>query len=98
MLQKLVGMPVGNVNTLVDRVSSKRHCQLNTFEMVGFLGCKADFELVLYLGRFVNLLEKVIFHPLDGKRLARILESSSWKQQAKLPGNQLPAKVQLQIL
>lgn len=86
------GMPVTNVNTSVDGVLSKLHQGLSIFEMVGFMGCEADNELVLYLSRFAILLEKVILHPLQRNCFR---ES---RKQAKLLGDQLPARVQLEIL
>ena len=61
--------------------------------MVEFLGCEEEFKLVLYPARRATLLDKVILYPLDEKRLWRRPEASSWKQQAKLLGNQLPPKV-----
>lgn len=61
------GMPVTNVDSSVDRVSRKLHQGLSIFEMVGFMGCEADNELILYLSRFAILLERVILHPRQKK-------------------------------
>ncbi|KAJ8451829.1 hypothetical protein Cgig2_007312 [Carnegiea gigantea] len=89
--------PVGNVNGF-DTVLSKLHHHLNTFEMVGFLGCEVDIELVLYLARFSVLLDKVILHPLLAKDYFGKTKEESSREQAKLLRNQLPATVQLEIL
>ncbi|KAJ8439355.1 hypothetical protein Cgig2_022492 [Carnegiea gigantea] len=81
-----------------DAVSSKPHHHLNTFEMVGFLGCEADTELVLYMAQFALLLEKVILHPLlEEDNFGRTKEAST-REQAKLLRNQLPARIRLEIL
>lgn len=86
-----------NVNR-ADTVSSKPHHHLNTFEMVGFLGCEADTELVLYIARFALLLDKVILHPLlEEDDFGRTKEASS-RERAKLLRNQLPPRVQLEVL
>lgn len=89
--------PVGNVNGF-DTVLSKLHHHLNTFEMVGFLGCEVDIELVLYLARFSVLLDKVILHPLLANDYFGKTREESSREQAKLLRNQLPATVQLEIL
>uniref|UniRef100_A0A7C9E974 F-box domain-containing protein n=1 Tax=Opuntia streptacantha TaxID=393608 RepID=A0A7C9E974_OPUST len=49
---------IRDVNRSIDRVSSKVHHGLNTFEMVGFMGGEVDKELVLHLARFAIVLEK----------------------------------------
>ncbi|KAJ8451923.1 hypothetical protein Cgig2_007406 [Carnegiea gigantea] len=57
------GMPVTNVDTSVDRVSSKLHQGLSIFEMVGFMGCDADNELVfLCVCHVENVL---VMHEVD---------------------------------
>ena len=92
--------PLGNLN----RASSKLHHHLGELEMVGFQGemvgfqvFTLDIELILCLARFRALLEKVILHPVELNCFVQNIQASS-RERAKLLGNQLPARVQLEIL
>jgi len=91
--------PGGNEN----RPANKVHSHLKTFEMVGFLAAEVDVELVLYLAKFAIVLEKVILYPfLPAKE--RILKKKTLhllgalEEKAKQLKNELPARVQLQLL
>ena len=88
---------MGDVNGF-DTVSKKIHRHLITFEMVGFLGCKVDIELVLYLAQFAILLEKIVLHPLLEEDYCGQSKEESSRKQAKLLRDQIPARVQLEVL
>uniref|UniRef100_A0A7C9D237 F-box domain-containing protein n=1 Tax=Opuntia streptacantha TaxID=393608 RepID=A0A7C9D237_OPUST len=91
--------PGGNEN----RPPNKVHSHLKTFEMVGFLAAEVDVELVLYLAKFAIVLEKVILYPFQPAK-ERILKKKTLhllgalEEKAKQLKNELPARVQLQLL
>jgi len=92
--------PGGNENRVAN---NKAHSHLKIFEMVGFLAAKVDIELVLYLAKFAILLEKVILYPFRPTK-GRILKQKTrnmletLEEEAKQLQNQLPARVQLELL
>lgn len=89
---------------IVIKVAEKRHHCLRIFEMVGFRGTLVDIELVMYLARFAIVFEKVVLDPHllydEGKPSNRNtreqIEAS--RKQAKILRNQLPARVQMEVL
>ncbi|KAJ8419902.1 hypothetical protein Cgig2_007366 [Carnegiea gigantea] len=88
----------------VIKVAEKYHHCLRIFEMVGFRGAPADFELVMYLARFAIVFEKVVLDPHlpwdEGKPSERntLEQIEAIRRQAKLLQNQLPARVQMEVL